>query len=44
MKLEYRLATLKGEEKELFWAENVKVVETFLTKYGRQCSRQRENL
>jgi len=44
MKPEYRPATLKGEEKELFWAENVRVVETFLAKYGRQCGRQGENL
>jgi len=33
MKAEWRPDSLEGEEKEAYWAENVKVVEDFLAKY-----------
>lgn len=35
LKPEYRPPTLEGKEKENFWAENVRIVEGFLAKYGQ---------
>jgi hypothetical protein len=36
MKAEYRPKNLEVDEKEMYWAENVRVVESFLGKYHPQ--------